>query len=116
MLSESIKSFVINGYYILHIKISVPTFVVDAPSGGGKIPVGPNYLISQSSQKTILRNFEGVITSYPEPDNYQEHDVTTCSFCQAAKPSEGVAGLMGNARPNLEPKKLIREQRRITQP
>jgi lysine 2,3-aminomutase len=94
---------------------AIPTFVVDAPSGGGKIPVGPNYLISQSSQKTILRNFEGVITSYPEPDQYQEHDAKNCSYCQTAPAPEGVAGLIGNARPNLEPKKLIREERRVTQ-
>lgn len=51
---------------------SVPTFVVDAPGGGGKIPVQPNYIVSQSPGKTILRNFEGVITAYPEPRNYEE--------------------------------------------
>jgi lysine 2,3-aminomutase len=50
---------------------AVPTFVVDAPGGGGKIAVQPNYLISQSPEKVVLRNFEGVITSYPEPQNYQ---------------------------------------------
>jgi lysine 2,3-aminomutase len=81
-----LKFFVIIGFFILYLKNIVPTFVVDAPSGGGKIPVGPNYVISQSSQKTILRNFEGVITSYPEPKHYQEHDVTTCAFCQTAMP------------------------------
>jgi lysine 2,3-aminomutase len=48
---------------------AVPTFVVDAP-GGGKITLQPNYMISQSSTKTVLRNFEGVITTYPEPENY----------------------------------------------
>ena len=40
---------------------AVPTFVVDAPGGGGKIPVMPQYMISQSPDKVILRNFEGVI-------------------------------------------------------
>ncbi|OIJ15743.1 lysine 2,3-aminomutase [Anaerobacillus arseniciselenatis] len=50
---------------------AVPTFVVDAPGGGGKISVQPNYIISQSAEKVILRNFEGVITSYPEPNNYE---------------------------------------------
>ena len=42
----------------------IPTFVVDAPGGGGKTPVMPNYLISETPRKVILRNFEGVITSY----------------------------------------------------
>jgi lysine 2,3-aminomutase len=49
---------------------AVPTYVIDAPGGGGKIPVMPNYLISWSTHKVILRNYEGVITSYQEPDSY----------------------------------------------
>lgn len=50
---------------------AVPTYVVDAPGGGGKIPVMPNYLVSWSTHKVILRNYEGVITSYKEPDTYE---------------------------------------------
>jgi len=49
---------------------AIPTFVVDSPGGGGKIPVMPNYLLSWSTNKTILRNYEGVITTYKEPDKY----------------------------------------------
>lgn len=49
----------------------VPTYVIDAPGGGGKIPVMPTYLISWSTNKVILRNYEGVITSYKEPDHYE---------------------------------------------
>ncbi|MGD9126374.1 MAG: lysine 2,3-aminomutase [Planctomycetia bacterium] len=48
----------------------VPTYVIDAPGGGGKIPIMPNYLISWSTNKVVLRNYEGVITSYKEPDSY----------------------------------------------
>jgi lysine 2,3-aminomutase len=55
--------------------LAVPTYVIDAPGGGGKIPIMPNYLISWSTNKAILRNYEGVITTYKEPDIY-EH-----SFC-----------------------------------
>ena len=57
----------------------VPTFVVDAPGGGGKIPVMPNYIISQSPRRVVLRNYEGVITTYTEPEGYQEG---TCN-CEA---------------------------------
>ncbi len=46
---------------------AIPTFVVDAPGGGGKIPVLPNYIVSQSPSHTVLRNFEGMLVSYPEP-------------------------------------------------
>jgi lysine 2,3-aminomutase len=50
---------------------AVPTYVIDAPGGGGKIPVMPNYIISWSANKIVLRNYEGVITTYKEPDNYK---------------------------------------------
>ena len=48
-----------------------PTYVIDAPGGGGKIPVMPNYIISWSTNKVVLRNYEGVITTYKEPDHYE---------------------------------------------
>jgi hypothetical protein len=47
--------------------LAIPTFVVDAPHGGGKIPVLPNYIVTSSPTHTVLRNFEGVLVSYPEP-------------------------------------------------
>lgn len=47
--------------------LAIPTFVVDTPHGGGKIPVLPNYIVSMSPTHTVLRNFEGVMVSYPEP-------------------------------------------------
>jgi len=50
---------------------AIPRFVVDAPGGGGKIPVMPNYIVSWSTNKVVLRNYEGVITTYKEPENYQ---------------------------------------------
>lgn len=69
---------------------AVPTFVVDAPGGGGKTPVMPNYIISQSPHKVILRNFEGVITTYTEPENYKEE--CHCPICEQARKNEGVSG------------------------
>ena len=50
---------------------SVPTYVVDAPGGGGKIPVMPNYVVSWGAHKVVLRNYEGVITTYQEPTTYE---------------------------------------------
>ncbi len=47
--------------------IAIPTFVVDAPHGGGKIPVLPNYVVSMSPTHTVLRNYEGMLVNYPEP-------------------------------------------------
>lgn len=50
---------------------AVPTYVIDAPGGGGKIPIMPTYLISWSTNKVVLRNYEGIITTYKEPDRYE---------------------------------------------
>jgi lysine 2,3-aminomutase len=50
---------------------AVPRYVIDAPGGGGKIPVMPNYVISRGTNKVVLRNYEGVITVYKEPDSYE---------------------------------------------
>jgi len=47
--------------------LAIPTFVVDAPQGGGKIPILPPYVVSTSPTHTVLRNFEGMLVSYPEP-------------------------------------------------
>jgi lysine 2,3-aminomutase len=52
---------------------AVPRYVIDAPGGGGKIPVMPNYIVSWGTNKVILRNYEGVITSYKEPESYREY-------------------------------------------
>jgi lysine 2,3-aminomutase len=63
---------------------AVPTYVIDAPGGGGKIPVMPNYLISWSTNKVVLRNYEGVITTYKEPDSYEpvfcDRDCESCTL------------------------------------
>ncbi len=45
---------------------AIPQFVIDAPGGGGKIPVNPNYVLSHDEQKVVLRNYEGHIFEYPE--------------------------------------------------
>lgn len=88
---------------------SVPTFVVDAPGGGGKIPVMPDYLITQSSNRIVLRNYEGVITTYTEPDNYVSH--CECPDCKSGKKVEGVASLLNGDRLAIEPSHLTRKER-----
>lgn len=95
---------------------AVPTFVVDAPGGGGKTPVMPNYVISQSPNKVILRNFEGVITTYTEPSDYKNE--CHCPECEKQRNgeqptaySEGVASLLEGKQMALEPTKLGRKER-----
>jgi len=74
---------------------AVPTYVVDAPGGGGKIPVMPNYQISMSDHKIILRNYEGYITTYEEPVEYKPHDPKTCAYCQSKRVEPGQVGITG---------------------
>lgn len=89
----------------------VPTFVVDGPHGGGKIPVMPNYVISQGTNKVILRNFEGVITTYTEPKDYTSD--CNCEVCRGKNDFEytGVSGLYENHAISIEPKDLLRRKR-----
>jgi lysine 2,3-aminomutase len=45
---------------------AVPTFVVDAPGGGGKIPLLPNYVVEHNEERIVMRNYKGVLCEYPE--------------------------------------------------
>ncbi len=122
-LSEGIEHFrtrVAKGIEIVeHLRqhtsgYAVPTFVVDAPGGGGKIPIMPNYLISMSDRKIVLRNFEGGIFSYPEPDVPASACPDRCAHCQADERAsrEGVAGILANRRDRIIPADTLRERRR----
>jgi len=95
--------------------LAVPTFVVDAPGGGGKIPVSPQYLISMSDEKVILRNYEGVISAYSEPVD-RTGKCMECSICRDQPPIRaGLAKLFKNREISLVPKGNFREERRTNQ-
>jgi len=91
---------------------AVPTFVVDAPEGGGKIPVMPNYVLSQGSNRVVLRNYEGVVTTYTEPDSYTNCE---CEQCKNAPPTEGVVALLTGKKLAIEPANLPRRKRHAKQ-
>jgi lysine 2,3-aminomutase len=74
---------------------AVPTYCVDAPEGGGKIPVMPTYHISSSDHKIVLRNYEGFITTYEEPLDYRPHDPKTCEYCRSKRLEPGQGGVSG---------------------
>lgn len=46
---------------------AVPQYVIDAPGGGGKVPVNPEYVLRRAPDRTLVRNFEGRTFEYPEP-------------------------------------------------
>jgi len=85
---------------------AVPTYVVDAPGGGGKIPVAPQYLISQAPGKVVLRNFEGYITAYTEAGDYDPDAIKAWEAKVAKRPEpgqEGVLSLLHGEQLNIKP-------------
>ena len=46
---------------------AIPQYVIDAPGGGGKVPVNPGYVLYHDQEKVVVRNYEGKIFEYPEP-------------------------------------------------
>lgn len=75
--------------------LGVPVFAIDAPGGGGKVPLMPNYLLSMSEHNVVIRNYEGYVAAYEESTSYVPHDPTTCSYCQHKRLEPGQAGLSG---------------------
>jgi len=93
--------------------LCIPTFVVDAPGGGGKIPVMPNYIISQMPGRVILRNYEGFITAYTEPEFSPIDESKYKDQCPAERKStEGVMALMRGKKVSIGPSETGRNQRR----
>ena len=85
---------------------AIPAYVIDAPEGGGKVPILPNYLLSMSDSRVVVRNYEGFISAYAQPTNYRPHDPATCAYCQARRSEggqEGVAGLLAGQTPTITP-------------
>jgi lysine 2,3-aminomutase len=85
--------------------LAVPTFVVDCPAGGGKVPLMPTYTLSRSDDKVILRNYEGSIIVYNEPHRYD----SICGSDPACreeryKSTVGPARMMRQSGLAIEPK------------
>jgi len=89
-----------------------PIYVVDAPGGGGKIPVMPNYLISSAPNKVVLRNYEGFITTYTEPGYEKQDDAGYTGLCKAENRSDdGVVGLLRDEKMCIMPERSKRKDR-----
>jgi lysine 2,3-aminomutase len=95
---------------------AIPTFVIDAPEGGGKVPILPNYLLSMSDTKVVVRNYEGFITAYTQPSHYTPHDPATCDYCRARHAEhgqEGIAGLLAGEQHRVAPEGWDALHRRV---
>ena len=58
----------------------IPQFVIDAPGGGGKVPINPNYVLQHNDKRVVIRNYEGEVFEYPESS-----DIKTAPLEPAAK-------------------------------
>src|SRR5574341_1604603 len=74
---------------------AVPQYIIDAPGGGGKIPVQPNYVLSMAPGKVIVRNYEGFITTYTEPEDYDPHAIAPLEAKVLKRPEPGQEGVLG---------------------
>jgi lysine 2,3-aminomutase len=76
---------------------AIPTFVIDAPRGGGKIPLLPNYKISHADGKVLLRNYQGKQFTYHEGE-------------QSAVGLNGACRMCGTEHPNNTPESDLARQ------
>ncbi len=83
--------------------LGIPTYVVDSPHGGGKIPLMPNYLVSASDDAVVLRNFEGMLIRYQAEDKAPTIKPTV---------SRGVSALLEGSQSALIPENTERMARR----
>ncbi len=94
---------------------AMPTFILDAPGGGGKIPLAPQYLISMSDKRVVLRNYEGGTFQYLEPEDRVSVCPPTCRLCKdhpEIESVEGVAGVLSGKKFALIPEGSARAKRR----
>jgi lysine 2,3-aminomutase len=91
--------------------LGVPTYVVDSPHGGGKIPLMPNYLVSASDDAVVLRNYEGMLVRYQAEDK-----PASSAGCDG---THGVSGLLQGSRSAMGPlpddPRLARRRQRQTE-
>jgi lysine 2,3-aminomutase len=83
--------------------LGIPTYVVDSPHGGGKIPLMPNYLVSASDDAVVLRNFEGMLVRYQAEDKPNTVQPTA---------TRGVSSLLQGTKSAIVPENNERMARR----
>ena len=98
--------------------LCVPQFIIDAPGGGGKVPMNPQYLMSMNDRKVIIRNYEGVIATYTQPESYCSVCPENCDYCKKypyLDDKVGLTKLFNKDRIDLslEPENLERRQRNL---
>lgn len=114
-LSEGIEHFrtkVDKGIEIMealrgHISgLAIPTYVIDAPGGGGKISISPQYLISEGDGKVVLRNYQGAISIYREPEKLVGKEAPYYESKRIFAPDQGPTKLMTSKGVSIWPGRI----------
>lgn len=114
-LSEGIEHFrtkVDKGIEIMealrgHISgLAIPTYVIDAPGGGGKISISPQYLISEGDGKVVLRNYQGTISIYREPEKLVGKEAPYYESKRIFAPDQGPTKLMTSKGVSIWPGRI----------
>ncbi len=83
---------------------AVHQYIIDGPGGGGKIPVSPNYMLSMSDHKIVLRNYEGFITTYEEPTGYLPESAAKFEGQKRLEPGQsGISSLLEGKQMFIKP-------------
>jgi lysine 2,3-aminomutase len=67
--------------------LAVPTYVIDLPNGGGKIPVQPDYVLERTAEELTVRNYQGRIIHYHNPGSVRALSRRSELVCDGALPA-----------------------------
>ncbi|MEZ0229859.1 MAG: KamA family radical SAM protein, partial [Planctomycetota bacterium] len=81
--------------------LAIPQFVVDAPGGGGKLPVNPQYLLAYDNGRSILRNFQGKVFEYQDPIERPGGSMPPARLANKARKLDALAP-NGYVRPDMQ--------------
>jgi len=92
--------------------LAIPTFVIDLPEGGGKVPLQPNYVLTQTKEDLVLRNYQGRFMWYRNPKDKVDSEPGS----EAALTKNPLAEMPGNTERQLQPVRVRNENRSRIRP
>jgi len=92
--------------------LAIPTFVIDLPEGGGKIPLQPNYVLTQTKEELVLRNYQGRFVWYRNPKDITGTEPTT----EAALANSLFSDSLHESQRQLQPVRVRNENRARIRP
>ena len=92
--------------------LAIPTFVIDLPEGGGKIPLQPNYVLTQTKEELVLRNYQGRFVWYRNPKDITGTEPTA----EAALANSLFSDSLHESQRQLQPVRVRNENRARIRP